>query len=182
MEPGHRVWQTVCPSDLPLALEYYARQSYARRELTVVDGCDDFAAEEGLVAALGGRILRVRPGTPLGIKLNLGVEAARGPLINEDGRRRLLCPRVPGDHGIGADPEFQPGVSAYPGLSEGVPLLRLGTLGDTPVEREQCARGNTPLLRLALAWFRREGRWGYSRGGRVRLRSLASRPGEPPRR
>jgi glycosyltransferase involved in cell wall biosynthesis len=45
--------------------------------LIVVDDGDDFPADEASIAAVGGRLLRLPPGTPLGAKLNHGVQAAR---------------------------------------------------------------------------------------------------------
>jgi glycosyltransferase involved in cell wall biosynthesis len=66
------------PRLLPVALACYQHQTYPRRELIVVDDGDEFPADAALVAAAGGRLIRVAPGTPLGTKLNAGVEAAKG--------------------------------------------------------------------------------------------------------
>lgn len=66
------------PRFLPVALTCYGHQTYPHRELIVVDDGDDYPADEARVAAVGGHLIRVEPGTPLGEKLNRGVEAARG--------------------------------------------------------------------------------------------------------
>jgi glycosyltransferase involved in cell wall biosynthesis len=66
------------PHFLPIALECYRRQTYARRELIVVDDGIDFPADEAVVEAAGGRLVRVEPGTMLGTKLNRGAREARG--------------------------------------------------------------------------------------------------------
>src|SRR5262249_4001230 len=58
------------PRFLAVALACYRRQTYPHRELIVVDDGDDFPADEARIAAVGGRLLRVEPGTPLGAKLN----------------------------------------------------------------------------------------------------------------
>jgi glycosyltransferase involved in cell wall biosynthesis len=72
------------PRFLPLALACYQHQTWpsADRELIVVDDGDHpVAAAE--VEAVGGRLLRVPPGTPLGSKLNAGIAAARGRFIQK---------------------------------------------------------------------------------------------------
>jgi glycosyltransferase involved in cell wall biosynthesis len=66
------------PRLLPIALACYRHQTYPRRELIVVDDGEEFPANADRVAAVGGRLIRVEPATPLGTKLNRGVEAARG--------------------------------------------------------------------------------------------------------
>src|SRR4051794_33498707 len=66
------------PYLLPVALTCYQHQTYPRRELIVVDDGEEFPADAARVAAVGGRLIRVEPGTPLGTKLNAGVEAADG--------------------------------------------------------------------------------------------------------
>lgn len=63
-----------------MALRCFAHQSYDRRELIVVDDGAAYPVSESTVTALGGRLIRLRPGTPLGTKLNVGVDAATGPL------------------------------------------------------------------------------------------------------
>jgi hypothetical protein len=76
------------PRFLTIALECYRRQVYPRRELIVVDDGDRFPVDHPTVHAAGGTLLRVPPGTPLGTKLNLGIEATSGPLcqkVDDDG-------------------------------------------------------------------------------------------------
>src|SRR4051794_29626556 len=68
------------PRFLPLALTCYQQQSYPARELIVVDDSSYFGVSEQAVAAAGGRLLRLPGGTPLGTKLNAGLEQASGPL------------------------------------------------------------------------------------------------------
>lgn len=73
------------PQFLPLALAGYRQQTYParERELIVVDDGDRFPADERAVTDAGGRLLRVEPGTPLGSKLNAGIDVARGRLIQK---------------------------------------------------------------------------------------------------
>lgn len=73
------------PQFLPIALAGYRQQTYPAhdRELIVVDDGDCFPADEADVAAVGGRLLHLSPGTPLGSKLNAGIEMARGRLIQK---------------------------------------------------------------------------------------------------
>jgi glycosyltransferase involved in cell wall biosynthesis len=71
------------PRFLSVALACYQHQTYSQRELVVVDDGEDFPADEASVAAVGGRLVRVAPGTPLGEKLNRGVEAARSPFCQK---------------------------------------------------------------------------------------------------
>ena len=66
------------PRLLALALSYYRYQTYPRRELVVVDDGELFPADRESIEALGGRLVRMPPGTPLGNKLNAGVEQAKG--------------------------------------------------------------------------------------------------------
>jgi glycosyltransferase involved in cell wall biosynthesis len=66
------------PRLLSIALRCYQHQTYSPRELIVVDDGELFPADAEAVAAVGGRLLREAPGTPLGTKLNRGVAAARG--------------------------------------------------------------------------------------------------------
>jgi glycosyltransferase involved in cell wall biosynthesis len=66
------------PRLLALALSYYRYQTYPRRELIVVDDGEFFPADRESIEALDGRLIRMPPGTPLGDKLNAGVEQANG--------------------------------------------------------------------------------------------------------
>jgi glycosyltransferase involved in cell wall biosynthesis len=66
-----------------VALACYARQTYPRRELIVVDDGEAFPADADAVAGAGGRLIRVEPGTPLGTKPNLGLGEARGPFCQK---------------------------------------------------------------------------------------------------
>ena len=79
------VVMTTCdrPQMLRIALDCYAHQTYPNRELIVVDDGDRSPADARAIAAAGGRLLRVPSGTPLGAKLNLGVEQAQGPLCQK---------------------------------------------------------------------------------------------------
>jgi glycosyltransferase involved in cell wall biosynthesis len=66
---------------LPLAFHCFARRTYRRAELIVID--DGERSVERLCAGRADvRYLRVRP-MNLGAKLNLGIEAARGRLIQK---------------------------------------------------------------------------------------------------
>jgi glycosyltransferase involved in cell wall biosynthesis len=70
------------PHLLPVALACFEHQTYPNRELVIVDDGERFPADaSSLDPALSSRIVRVKPGTPLGIKLNHGADAARGRLI-----------------------------------------------------------------------------------------------------
>jgi glycosyltransferase involved in cell wall biosynthesis len=66
------------PRLLSLALRYFSYQTYPRLELIVVDDGELFPADREPIEALDGRLIRLPPGTPLGNKLNAGVEQARG--------------------------------------------------------------------------------------------------------
>jgi glycosyltransferase involved in cell wall biosynthesis len=66
------------PRFLSLALRFYSEQTYAARELIVVDDGERFPVDAAAVEAVGGRLVRMPPATPLGTKLNAGVELARG--------------------------------------------------------------------------------------------------------
>jgi len=71
------------PEFLRVALRAYAEQTYAHRELIVVDDGDNFPVDSGVVAAVGGRIVRVETGTPIGTKLNHGLQFATGELCQK---------------------------------------------------------------------------------------------------
>jgi glycosyltransferase involved in cell wall biosynthesis len=71
------------PRLLRVALACYAHQTYPNRELLVVDDGDQHPADEAAVGAVGGRLMRVEPGTPLGYKLNRGAEQASGVLCQK---------------------------------------------------------------------------------------------------
>ncbi len=66
------------PRLLAVALGCYQRQTYPNRELVVVDDGEAAPADESAIAAVGGRLIRVEAGTPLGTKLNHGARAANG--------------------------------------------------------------------------------------------------------
>lgn len=68
------------PHLLPIALHCFAHQTYANRELVVVDDGLDHPADVSSLPAEAVRVVRVPAGTPLGVKLNYGVDAARGRL------------------------------------------------------------------------------------------------------
>jgi hypothetical protein len=70
------------PALLPIALECYRRQTYARRELLVVDDGDRFPADDSQVAAVGGRVIRAPAETTQAAKLNRGAQEARGMLCH----------------------------------------------------------------------------------------------------
>ena len=71
------------PSLLRVALACYQHQTYGQRELIVVDDGEQFPVDAACLDAMGGRLVRVPAGTPLGTKLNCGVEAARGVLCQK---------------------------------------------------------------------------------------------------
>jgi glycosyltransferase involved in cell wall biosynthesis len=71
------------PRFLQIALRCYAHQSHPQKELVVVDDGSRWPVEPGVVASAGGRLIRVEPGTPLGTKLNRGVEMSNGTLCQK---------------------------------------------------------------------------------------------------
>lgn len=69
------------PRLLPIALACFNHQTYGNRELIVVDDGSDYPVDaSALESSLPVRVVRVRPGTPLGVKLNIGVDLAHGSL------------------------------------------------------------------------------------------------------
>jgi glycosyltransferase involved in cell wall biosynthesis len=66
------------PRFLPIALACFRHQTYANRELIVVDDGSLYPADVSAVPE--ARVIRLPSGMPLGIKLNHGVDAARGRL------------------------------------------------------------------------------------------------------
>ena len=71
------------PRLLAVTLECYRQQTYGARELLVLDDGTAFPADPEAVAAVGGRLIRVDPATPIGTKINLGAEQARGTLCQK---------------------------------------------------------------------------------------------------
>jgi glycosyltransferase involved in cell wall biosynthesis len=71
------------PGLLPVAIACYRQQTYPHKELIVVDDGERFPVDADALRAVGGRLVRVAPDTPLGVKLNRGIEAARGPLCQK---------------------------------------------------------------------------------------------------
>ena len=71
------------PRFLAIALRCYAAQTYANRELIVVDDGLDFPVDEQAVRDLGGRVVRQPKGSTIGAKLNAGIAVARGPLCQK---------------------------------------------------------------------------------------------------
>jgi glycosyltransferase involved in cell wall biosynthesis len=66
------------PRFLRIALRCYRHQTYANRELIVVDDGAIHPVDESAVRDVGGDLVRLPPGTPLGDKLNAGIEQATG--------------------------------------------------------------------------------------------------------
>lgn len=75
------------PRFLKIALRCFAHQTYAPRELVVVDDGMRWPADQEAITAVGGRLIRVEPGTPLGTKLNRGIAESAG----------LLCQKMDDD-------------------------------------------------------------------------------------
>jgi hypothetical protein len=71
------------PRLLALALECYREQTYPARELLVLDDGVETPADVEAVKALGGRLIRVDPETPIGSKINLGAAQAQGVLCQK---------------------------------------------------------------------------------------------------
>lgn len=70
---GRRAW-------IPLAVRWFAQQTYSQRELIVVDDGDD-PIEALLPADPAIRYLRLAGRHPVGVKRNQAAEAARGELL-----------------------------------------------------------------------------------------------------
>jgi Phosphotransferase enzyme family/Glycosyl transferase family 2 len=66
------------PRFLQVAFACYQHQTYPLRELIVIDDGDQFPVDELSVEAVGGRLIHMPAGTPLGTKLNRGIEEAQG--------------------------------------------------------------------------------------------------------
>src|SRR5215831_526279 len=71
------------PHFLQVALACYRHQTYPQRELIVIDDGDHFPADESMIEAAGGRLMRMPADTPLGTKLNQGIQEARGWLCQK---------------------------------------------------------------------------------------------------
>src|SRR5215813_2206261 len=71
------------PQFLQVALACFRHQTYPRRELIVIDDGDRFPADMNMIEELGGRLIRMPAGTPLGTKLNRGIEGAHGWLCQK---------------------------------------------------------------------------------------------------
>jgi glycosyltransferase involved in cell wall biosynthesis len=68
------------PRLFPIALACFEHQTYPHRELIVVDDGEAYPADLSAIEASRVTHVRLPPGTPLGIKLNHGVDVARGIL------------------------------------------------------------------------------------------------------
>src|SRR5436305_14436285 len=68
------------PDFLPQALRCFRRQTYPNLELILVDDSDE-RMERLCARTPGCRYIRLDEFTPSGVKLNLGIEAARGKII-----------------------------------------------------------------------------------------------------
>jgi O-antigen biosynthesis protein len=71
------------PDFLAIALQAFANQSESDRELIVIDDGDRFPADEAAIEAIGGRLVRVTPGTPLGEKLNTGAALSTAHFLHK---------------------------------------------------------------------------------------------------
>lgn len=83
------------PRFMEMALACYRHQDYPNRELVIVDDGDQFPVDEQLARQIGATLIRAEPGTPLGAKLNLGCDAAKG----------FLCQKMDDDDWYG--PHFE---------------------------------------------------------------------------
>jgi Glycosyl transferase family 2 len=75
------------PRLLAVALECYRQQTYRQRELLVLDDGTICPADAAAIRAVGGRVMRVDPDTPIGTKINIGAREAHG----------LLCQKLDDD-------------------------------------------------------------------------------------
>jgi len=71
------------PELLAVALRAFAEQSEPDRELIVIDDGDRSPADEAAIEGVGGRLVRVSAGTPLGEKLNIGASLATGQFLHK---------------------------------------------------------------------------------------------------
>lgn len=70
------------PAFVPQALRCFASQDYPNKELIVVDD-GERSVEEACAGRPGVRYIRVRTSTPTGTKLNIGIESARGDILQK---------------------------------------------------------------------------------------------------
>ena len=70
------------PGLLSVALACFRQQTYSNRELIIVDDGAAAPVSADAAADVGGRLLRVPADTPLGAKLNAGIQRARGTLCH----------------------------------------------------------------------------------------------------
>jgi glycosyltransferase involved in cell wall biosynthesis len=66
-----------------VALACYRQQTYPHRELVIVDDGDVHPVSREAAEAAGGRLIRVPAGTPIGVKLNVGVRESSGVLCHK---------------------------------------------------------------------------------------------------
>jgi len=130
------------PHFLRIALRCYAHQSYANRELIVVDDGDQWPADGNAITAAGGHLIRVEPGTRLGAKRDRGGE---GRPLPEDGRRRLVRPAFSRSDGRLASAATRRRVPPADELHDAVSLLRARALGDPKIDRQQHAGRHAAL-------------------------------------
>ena len=73
------------PRFMEMALACFRHQDYPNRELIIVDDGDQFPVADDAARNAGATLIRTEPGTPLGTKLNLGCDAAKGYSMPENG-------------------------------------------------------------------------------------------------